>query len=312
MPKQTEEIEEMKSANGKGSMPLTFILLSVSIGCIVFATLCLYSSINLFVIRNALWLSIVSGGFITALFVFCVYLYFRGKERLFKAIFILYILLLFCLILCFVLQKTGFFSVIKNSDSLQAYLENAGAWMPLFYVLLQYLQVVVLPIPSIVSTVAGVALFGALRTTLYSLIGILLGSLTAFFIGRKLGNKAVSWMVGEETLDKWQKKVKGKDNLILTLMFLLPVFPDDILCFIAGLSSMSFTYFTVMIVVSRTLAITATCYSVNFIPFNTWWGITIWGVLIALIVFVFIYIHRHFDKIQNALSKRFKIFRKKK
>ena len=293
-------------------MPLTFILLCVSVACIVFATLCLYSSINVFLINNALWFSLANGVLITGLFVFCTWLYYRGKERLFKAIFILYILLLFCLILCFVLQKTDFFSVIKDSASLQAYLENAGVWMPIFYVALQYLQVVVLPIPSIVSTVAGVALFGPLRTTIYSLIGILLGSLTAFFIGRKLGNKAVSWMVGEETLENWQKKLKGKDNLILTLMFLLPVFPDDILCFIAGLSSMSFAYFTVMIFVSRVLAITATCYSINFIPFNTWWGITIWGVLIAAIVFVFIYIHRHFDKIQNALSKRFKIFRKKK
>ena len=303
---------KQREKGAKGIMPLTFILLCVSAGCIVFATLCLYASINAFFMKNAFLLSISSGILIIALFVFCVWLYYRGKERAFKAIFILYVLLFFCLVLCFALQKTGFFNVIKDPASLQAYLENAGAWMPVFYVLLQYLQVVVLPIPSIVSTVAGVALFGPLGTTIYSLIGILLGSLTAFFIGRKLGNKAVSWMVGEETLEKWQKKLKGKDNLVLTLMFLLPVFPDDILCFIAGLSSMRFGYFTVMIVVSRVLAITATCYSINFIPFNTWWGITIWCALIASIVVAFIYIHRNFDKIQNVLSKRFKIFRKKK
>ncbi len=313
MNKENREFEENVSfAHKKGFMPLSCILLCVSVGCIVFVALCFYHSSNPLILDRALLFSIISGTLLGALYVICVRLYFRGKERLFKTVFILYILLFFCLILCFVLQKTGFFSVIKDSASLQAYLETAGTWMPVFYVVLQYLQVVILPIPSIVSTVAGVALFGPFKTTVYSLIGILLGSLTAFFIGRKLGNKAVSWMVGDETIEKWQKKLKGKDHLILTLMFLLPVFPDDILCFVAGLSSMSFAYFTVMIVVSRVLAITATCYSINFIPFNTWWGITIWGVLLAAIVFVFVYLHRNFDKIQNALSKRFKIFRKRK
>ena len=201
--------------------------------------------------------------------------------------------------------------MIRDAESLQKYLENAGAWMPLLYILLQYLQVVVLPIPGIVSTVAGVALFGSFWAMIYCLIGIVLGSLTAFLIGRKLGNKAVSWMVGEETLKKWQKKLKGKDNLFLTLMFLLPLFPDDVLCFIAGLSTMSFGYFTGMIVVSRVLAISATCYSFDFIPFNTWWGLLIWGVLIAVTAVGFILVYKNLDRIQSVLSKRFKVFRKK-
>lgn len=118
-------------------------------------------------------------------------------------------------------------------------------------------------------------------------------------------------MVGEETLKKWQKKLKGKDNLFLTLMFLLPLFPDDVLCFIAGLSTMSFGYFTGMIVVSRVLAISATCYSFDFIPFNTWWGLLIWGVLIAVIAVGFILVYKNLDRIQSVLSKRFKVFRKK-
>ena len=33
--------------------------------------------------------------------------------------------------------------------------------------------------------------------------------------------------MGEDALKKWQKKLKGKDNLFLTLMFLLPLYTDD-------------------------------------------------------------------------------------
>ena len=104
------------------------------------------------------------------------------------------------------LQKTGFFDLVQSSEGLQQYLEKAGIWMPILYIALQFLQVIILPIPGIVSTMAGVTLFGPFKTLIYSLIGILLGSLTAFFIGRKLGNKAVEWIVGKETLKKWQKK----------------------------------------------------------------------------------------------------------
>ena len=176
--------------------------------------------------------------------------------------------------------------------------------MPTVYIVLQYLQVVILPIPGVVSTAVGVALFGPFLTIFYSLIGILLGSFTAFYIGRKLGGKAVAWLIGDETLSAWQKKLKGKDNFVLTLMFLLPMFPDDILCFIAGLSTMTIRYFIIMITVSRVFAVTATCYSFQFIPFNTWWGVLLWAILFASIIIAFVLIYKNMDVIQKKLSKR--------
>ncbi len=228
----------------------------------------------------------------------------KRRVLLQKSLLSVYFFILFCLILCFVLQKTGFFEVIRSAESLQAYLEKTGAFMPILYILLQFLQVVVLPIPSVVSTVTGVALFGAFRTTVYSLIGILLGSFTAFWIGRRLGYRAVSWLVGKETLQKWQRKLKGKDNLFLSLMFLLPLFPDDILCFLAGLSSMSIKYFTVVIVISRIFAITTTCYLVDFIPFDTWWGLTIWGIFIGMVVAAFVLAYKNLDKLQRIFKSK--------
>lgn len=171
-----------------------------------------------------------------------------------------------------ILQRTGFLELVKDETRFEEYLRTSGRWMPFLYVLLQFLQVVVLPIPGFVSTIAGVALFGPFFACLYSLIGIIAGSFTAFFIGRKFGAKAVGWMVGVETMEKWQKRLKGKDNFILTAMFLLPVFPDDVLCFVAGLSSMSNAYFSVMIVCSRVLSVVCTCYFALWIPITEPWG----------------------------------------
>lgn len=275
--------------------------------CAVFSTLCLHSIAVSGLQRNAFWLSwLISGLFVVAS-VCCTFWIIRRKSVHVKTFFAVLLFILFCLILWWILQITGFFAVVNNKESLQNYLERAGIWMPIFYILLQYLQVVILPIPGIVSTAAGVALFGPFFTSVYSFVGIVLGSLTAFFIGRKLGGKAVEWLLGEETLEKWQKKFRGKDNVVLTCAFLLPLFPDDVLCFIAGLSSMSTPYFIVMIIISRLLGIAATCYSVNFIPFNTWWGITVWGIILVGLIVGFTLLYKNFNRIQLWITEKFSI-----
>lgn len=303
----------MKKAQKQEKSNLFLILLFfvTSIVCIVFSVLCIFQSHSAFLSKHALGFSIFTTLFFIAFCVLCIILLYRKKEMLVKTCLSIFFFLAFVLVLTFIFQITGVFEIIKDEAKLQAFLERAGVWMPILYILLQFLQVIVLPIPSIVSTAAGVALFGAFQTTLFSLIGILLGSFVAFWIGRKLGYRAVAWMVGAETLTNWQKKLKGKDNLFLSLMFLLPFFPDDILCFIAGLSSMSSGYFTALIFLSRFFAITATCYSIDFIPLNTWWGILLWVIFIAVVAVSFTLVYKNMDKIQKFLAKRCKAFRKR-
>ena len=308
MKQQTQEQENR--GKSKAFFLLFFFILSVA--CIILGVCCLNGISSPVVQKHFLALSVAIGLIVCGLCTVSVWFTLAGKTAIAKGIFSFYILALFSLAIWLILQKTGFFEVVDTPEKLQEYLGEAGVWMPIFYIALQFLQVVVLPIPSIVSTVAGVALFGAFWTMIYSLAGILLGSLTAFFIGRKLGNKAVVWMVGEESLQKWQKKLKGKDNLFLTLMFLLPLFPDDILCFVAGLSTMTTRYFLILIFLSRVLAISATCYSIDFIPFNTWWGIALWCVFLVGIAVAFFLIYKNMDKIQRIFRRLQRKLRKKK
>lgn len=284
------------------------VFFGLTTAAIVFSILCLSNSHLHFIQAHKVWLIILSVFLLSACCGICIWFVLSGRDTLTKAFLSVYVFLLFCLLLIYIFQKTGFFKLVNSTEGLQNYLEKAGAWMPILYIVLQYLQVILLPIPTVVSTVAGLALFGPFKTMLFSLVGIILGSITAFFIGRKLGYKAVAWIVGEETLGKWQKKLKGKDNLILTIMFMLPLFPDDVLCFIAGLSSMSNRYFLIMIVLARVIGIAGTCYSFDFIPFDTWWGLLIWGVFLSAIVIAFIFVYRNMDKIQNYLKR----IRKKK
>ena len=123
-----------------------------------------------------------------------------------------------------------------------------------------------------------------------------------------LGYKVAGWMVGKETLDNCLKSVKNKDKVVLTFMFLFPFFPDDVLCFVAGLSSMSTLYFSIMITVCRIISVALSAYSLNgnIIPFNTWWGIVLWIVVFALTALLSIYLYKNGDKIERYFKKRFR------
>jgi uncharacterized membrane protein YdjX (TVP38/TMEM64 family) len=272
--------------------------------CIAFEILSIHFTKLPIVKRNTTFFIAVSVFITLVLLSLALWGIITGKTILYKALFSVFVVLSFFLIILFLIIKTDFIIIFQTPDLYQKFLEKAGGWMPILYIILQFLQVVLLPIPSVVSTLAGVALFGAFKATIYSLMGILLGSFLGFYIGRRLGYRAVSWLVGEEVLSRWLNKLKGKDSLILTITFVLPLFPDDILCFIAGLSTMSFLYFAGMCTISRFLGVIATCYSIELIPFNTWWGLLIWGIIFLVVIIVFIFFYKNLDKITGWLKKK--------
>ena len=222
--------------------------------------------------------------------------------------------LIFCAIVCadvfalifYAICATGFITKITSIEALQSYIDGFGAWAIIIYIVFSYLQVVILPVPGSVTVAAGVLLFDWLECAVYSFIGIILGSITAFAIGRIIGYKAVCWIVGKDDLDKWLDKIKGKDYLILSLMFLLPMFPDDVLCFVAGLSSMTWPYFLVMIFITRLISCFTVSLSLDLIPFDTWWGIAIWIVLFVLVALAFYLVCKYSDKIDSFIKSKFR------
>lgn len=290
--------------NGKISKGTELLIVTIlAIGCSVFFCLVVKEGFLPIIVKYEkliLW----SGEFMLfAFYGLSLTVFAKNLLKWKKLIYSAYILIMFCLVLLYVMALAGFFEIIRSIEDLRAFISKAGKWTWFVFIALQFFQVVLLPIPGFMSTTVGIALFGAPKCFVLSLIGIELGSLLAFIIGRKLGYRAVSWIVGKDNLDNWLKKMKGRDAYLLTLAFLFPFFPDDILCFVAGLSSMKFTFFAVMSLITRAIAIAANCFSVKFIPFSTWWGILIWIALIAALLIAFILIYKNLDAIQEKISR---------
>jgi len=202
-----------------------------------------------------------------------------------------------------------------SKEKLQEFISSTGVWGPLVYILISFLQVNFIPIPATVTIVAGCFLFNPWLCFLYSYIGILSGSLVSFFLGRKLGKPFVYWIVGDkEIVENYLIKLKGRENILLFFMFLFPFFPDDILCAIAGITTMRFSVFTLIQIFTRitTIAGNILFLSGYFIPYDQPWGIALLVILSILGIVAFIISMKFSEQIQSKLIHFIDKFSKKK
>ncbi len=233
---------------------------------------------------------------------------YKNKKTLYRVILATLVLSALIFSFLYILKDTGVIDKFSSIESLRAYVLQKGAFAWVVMIAVQFLQVTLLPIPGIITTGASVALFGPFKGAVISFIGIYSGSVTAFFIGRKFGLKVVKYLVGKKNLEKARLLAQGKDKIMLTAMFLLPFFPDDLLCFVSGLSSMSERYFLSVVALSRLVSVFTTAYSLNgsLIPFDTEFGMSVWAILLLFTGYLSLVIYKSGDKLSEKLSKFFK------
>jgi uncharacterized membrane protein YdjX (TVP38/TMEM64 family) len=134
---------------------------------------------------------------------------------------------------------------------IKSILKTAGPLAPVVFVMIQALQVVFAPIPGEATGFIGGYLFGAPLGLLYSTLGLTLGSVGAFFIARWLEEHYVKRWIPAEILQKFDFLMERQGALVAFILFLLPGFPKDYLCFILGLSRMPFKLFLLICTVGR-------------------------------------------------------------
>ncbi|MDE7079744.1 MAG: VTT domain-containing protein, partial [Clostridia bacterium] len=220
-------------------------------------------------------------------------------------------------LLYYIILKYDLYSKFNSADKIKLFLSKYGAYAGLIFIVIQFLQVTIIPLPAAITTVAGVALFGVWKTLLYSSIGIISGSIFAFFLGRKFGIKLMIWLCGKSVYEKYMKFAKGRDKIVLTMMFLFPFFPDDLLCIAAGMTNMTYWQFFAIMLITRPLNILAmegAFKGMSAIPL-TGYGIPIWIAIISVTLLTVILAFKYSSKIENAMIKLFdklsSIFKKK-
>jgi uncharacterized membrane protein YdjX (TVP38/TMEM64 family) len=144
-------------------------------------------------------------------------------------------------------------NIFSVGGSFHRYLQGLGIFGPLIFMLVQIIQVIYPVIPGGLTCVVGHALFGPFWGFIYNFTSIFLGSVLAFLLARRFGQGFVKAFVSDQTYDKYMAKLdKGKFfERFLATAFILPCFPDDFLCMVAGLSKMSLKKFIIITIITK-------------------------------------------------------------
>jgi uncharacterized membrane protein YdjX (TVP38/TMEM64 family) len=128
----------------------------------------------------------------------------------------------------------------------------AWGWMaPLVFIAIQALQVVISPIPGEMTGPVGGALFGTLWGAVYSTIGLTLGTLMCFAIGRKWGEPLVRPWLSEHHWNRMNFILEAEGAILCFILYVIPGFPKDIISYLFGISPMPFWLFALVSTVAR-------------------------------------------------------------
>jgi len=142
------------------------------------------------------------------------------------------------------------FQVVLDRERIGAVMQAAGSWGPVLFIMVMALQVLTIfwPVPL---EIAGGFLFGLPLGLVYSTLGLALGSMLAFGLGRWLEKRLVTRLVHPHTMKSIRKLMKREGTLTAFLVFLIPGVPKDFACYFLGLTRMSLAFFLVGATLAR-------------------------------------------------------------
>lgn len=208
-----------------------------------------------------------------------------------------------------------YYRYFLNPKKLGEFIASFGSLAALIFLILQIFQVVAAPIPGEMTGFVGGFLFGKVWGSILSTVGLTLGSMLAFWVARKFGMRFVEKVVKKQYIDKFNFFVTHKGLYITFVMFLLPGFPKDALCYFLGLTRLRLLDFILMNLFGRfpgTLMLTMQGSAVREGQYHAFfWLLAATVVLIVALYFSRNYIIEFVRKFTRSLV-RLIIRRKKK
>ena len=127
----------------------------------------------------------------------------------------------------------------SDLDAVTASIRGYGLWGPVILCVLFILQTFLAFIPGQALMVASGYVYGFSGGVLITWISLVLGGQLAFWLARRYGRPFAEKWISPAILDRWDK-VAGKQGIpfyVVTLV--MPFFPNDAMCYVAGLGKMS-------------------------------------------------------------------------
>lgn len=146
--------------------------------------------------------------------------------------------------------RTG---VLVDQTKMTEFVKQFGVYSVIVLIILQILQVVFPIVPGGIGMVVATLIFGIFWGFVINYISISIGSMIAFGIGRRYGKPLIRKYFSESLMTKYEKLLDKQDKFdkFFGISILLPIAPDDFLCYLAGTTQMSFKKFVSIILLGK-------------------------------------------------------------
>ncbi len=147
--------------------------------------------------------------------------------------------LLLLTIICLIATAVGFWFLRGiEPTQIEAWLEKAGIWAPLVYIIV-YVVATVFILPSTALNLTGGALFGSWLGTLWTSIAAIIAAIVSFMFTRTIGRELVAKRLAG-SLKAMDAELSQGGWMYMFAIRLLPIIPYGLVNFAAGLTSVSF------------------------------------------------------------------------
>jgi uncharacterized membrane protein YdjX (TVP38/TMEM64 family) len=180
------------------------------------------------------------------------------------------------------------------------FLHSLGPLSFIGFILLQASQVIISPIPGEVTGLMGGFLYGPFLGIILSTTGLTIGSWAAFSLSRFFGRPFVEKFVKKETLDRYDYLLHHKGAFLIFLLFLIPGFPKDYLCYILGLGHLSMKEFLIISTAGRFMGTALLTLGGDYIRHHQYYR---FSVLLGLAIVIVLLSMVYKDKIERLFKK---------
>ena len=226
---------------------------------------------------------------------------FVTKEDKRKAIIVLVVIIVVLAIAMYIS-----YVYFQDFDKLIKYVKNLGLWAVVVLFLLNVIQII---IPSIPGQVSGFLLgyfYGPFLGSLLGISGVMFGSYIAFIITRKFGKPFLEKVFKGPNLKKFYSLADYKSSFLFFLIFLLPGFPDDLICYIIGLTDMKLSRFLIIAFFGRLpTSIVLAMLGNGFAIMSFWYVFVVVAITVGLTILCYLYrtqLHMLLIYIRNHLK----------
>lgn len=206
----------------------------------------------------------------------------KYKPVILKTLLIVAIISIIAVSTYFILRACGF-TTVEDFQRLRNQLGDS-IWFWVIIVLLQIVQVVFIPISnSLISAPIALIFSNELwKVFLSSWIGICIGTIILYFIGKYAGGKLLNFVLGDKEKAEKLKGFMLQGKAFFVIGDVIPVIPNDVLTVLAGMSGYSFIFTFIVTLITRAICIATTVWLFGYMTTYPW----LIAVLIALIVFM--------------------------